>query len=201
METPEMIPLEDADYVALKHYAVTKHGIEIKHGSNGNTLRAQILAVEPDCTEVPKVNPQDALPSVATRPAKVAPANGDWEPVDPNNIMHYSNDPKVTLEILKTTDKTRPKIPTVSVGGDVFRYQRGIHVEVPYRVYEALKNGVEKQAVETDEINPHTGLPMFSWEDVPSYPINVIVHANPLHVEQWLKATSDGFQGALPRAA
>lgn len=202
--SPEMIPMEEADYATLKHYAVTKHGIEIPHGANANTLRGKILAVEPDCKEVPKIKPGEALPSAReVAAAKVAAAGdeGDWAPIDPTNIMHYKNDPKVALKIDKTTDKTRAKIVTVSVSGDVWRMERGVEHVVPYRVFEALDHARENQAVETDEINPHTKMPMKEWQEVHSYPFNVTRHANPKHVEQWRAATSDGFQGNLPQAA
>lgn len=210
---PARIKIEDAQLPELKHFATLALGVEVKPGTNATQLRAMILKVMPDCKDVPPVPaaPEPIVRVADTPPAMVPPVPAAYVPVegeDPTKrpaaislpasreLVHSSLDPKVRIIIQKTDDKKRPKDVTVGVNGEVFRIQRGQAVDVPYRVYEALINAVERAAVPGDEINPFTQEPIMVWEDVYSYPFSVIQHADPEEVAAWKAASGAGFKNA-----
>ncbi len=204
-DTPKMIPLDEADFASLKHYAEVNLGLEVKTGTNGNQLKAKIRKANSAIEEIPVVEgdeqapqPGDVVQVAPVRSTTSAQATSTAQPAprahqDP---MHPNNDPKVELTIPATADKTRAKIADVMVNGVVWRIQRGERVAVPYRVFEALEHAKEMQAVETDEINPITGEPFKAWQEVLSYPYNVHRMPSDEEVAQWRERTSEGFQKA-----
>lgn len=215
------IKLDEADAATLRHYAEVSLGLEVKTGTNANQLRAKIKQAEPDCEYVPNLpgkpapivqqapeQPQvverivekivyverpaqtDAQMQSTERPAAVSrPASAA--------LQHASLDPKVKLKVPKTDDKRRPKDVTVGVNGDIYRIQRGPWVEVPYRVFLALDNAIERAAVpDPERINPITGEPIMVWEEVHSYPFEVDRTCFPSEAEiaAWEEATGSGFK-------
>lgn len=211
METPEAkaaarIPLEDADMTTLKHFAELALGIEVKAGTNAAQIRAKIKQAMPDIKDVPPL-PDPPAPIAAAQPAPAAPpfpVEGENPALRPAAVSrpasmalaHARFDPKVRLKIQKTDDKRRAKEVTVGVNGDVWRMQRGVEVEVPYRVYLALCDAKEHAAVETDQINPITQLPIMAWEEIPSYPFQVLSMPSDAEIAAWHTATRDGFKQA-----
>lgn len=197
------VKLDEADFASLKHHAEVTMGLEVKAGTNSKQIAAKIRKADSAIEEIPVVDSapeQDAGPAKEVTPARSTTQAGA-EKVAPvtrghSDPMHSSNDPKVELTIAKTADKTRAKVADIMVNGVVFRIKRGERVTVPYRVYEALENAKEKQAVDSDEINPITGEPFKEWEEVLSYPFNVHKLPDEEEVEKWRAATSEGFQKA-----
>lgn len=210
-EPAKRIPIQDADIKTLKHFAEVQLGLDVPFGSNSRSVISKIKAAMPDCEDVP-VLPEPPEPIVviqaapAPEPAPVPFVVPEGE--DPlkrpaaisrpasGALAHASLDPKVTIEVAKTADKSRAHDVTISVNGDVTRLQRGVKVDVPYRVYLALKNAIEKQAIETDQVNPFTGQPIMSWEDVQSYPFQVHSMPSDEAIAAWEAATGDGFKNA-----
>lgn len=206
MAETQKVKLEEADFASLKHYAELTLGLEIKTGTNSKQIIAKIQKADSSVEEIPVVETaQEQVGDVVAVPevthsrstteaiaGKVAPATRAH--ADP---MHSSNDPKVELTVQKTADKTRAKICDIQVNGVVFRIKRGVRVAVPYRVFEALENAKEKQAVDSDELNPVTGEPYKEWEDVLSYPFQVHAMPSEEEVRQWRESTDEGFQRAL----
>lgn len=211
MEQTNRIPLDDADLATLKHFAELALGIEIKDGTNSSQIRAKIKKAMPDLKDVPPI-PAPPAPVVQ----QVAQASGDEEaPIVYNELgeapsvrpaaisrpataalLHQVNDPRVEITIAKTAEKHRSKDVTVAVNGVTCRMKRGERINVPYRVYEALKNAIEKIQVETDEINPATGSPYYTYEEVQSYPFTVHRMPSDDEIAAWHKKTDEGFQPA-----
>jgi hypothetical protein len=203
---PERIPLADADMPTLKHFAETLLGIEVKTGTNAAQLRGKISAAAPELKDVPAL-PKPPEPMVMAAPPP-APAPAEYVPVEGENpalrpaaisrpasqaLMHPNLDPKVRIKIHKTDDKRRSKEVTVSVNGAVWRMQRGVEIDVPYRVYLALDNAKEKAAVETDDLNPVTKEPIMGWEEIHSYPFTVRQMPSDEEIDAWEIATGSGF--------
>lgn len=189
-DKPEMIPLEDADLASLRHYATTKLGLEAKHGANANTYRAQIRTVEPDCVAVPAVPIEAPRPAAtpiteAVKSAKAPPA--------PYSLGRPENDPKVRLKINKTTEKHRSRDVTVRHNGKLWRLQRGVEVEMPYRVFLVLRDAKERAPIPTDQSNPVTGEPIMAWEEIHSYPYELISMPSEQEIAEWHEATREGF--------
>lgn len=191
------IPIEEADLATLKHFAELALGLEIKAGTNATNVRAKIQQAMPDCTSVPELpkapEPIVAIPEPAE--AAAAPAAPKATPAPASQRQSYSvhrplDDPRVRLRIHKTDDKRRSKDVTVSVNGFVWRMQRGVEIDLSYRAYLALEDAKEKVAVDTDRINPFTGDPIKSWEEVHSYPFTVIRMPPQEEIDRWLIETS-----------
>lgn len=204
-DTPKMIPLDEADFASLKHYAEVTLGLEVKTGTNGNQLKGKIRKANSAIEEVPVVEAAEQAPQpgdvvhvapVRSTTSTQATTTAQPAPMAHQHPMHPNNDPKVELTIMKTADKTRAKIADVMVNGVVFRIKRGERVGVPYRVFEALENAKEMQAVDTDEINPATGEPFKEWQEVLSYPYMVHRMPSDEEVQAWRARTSDDFQKA-----
>lgn len=204
MSDTNMIALDDADFASLKHYAEVVLGLEVKAGTNGKQIAAKIRKADSSIETIPVVEsneqpeqPGDVVEVTPVRSTTDAVA-GKATPITRSHAdpMHSSNDPKVELTIAKTADKTRAKIADIMVNGVVFRIKRGERVAVPYRVYEALMNAKEKQAVESDEINPVTGEPFKEWEEVLSYPFNTHKMPSDEEIAAWREATGETFQKA-----
>lgn len=198
----DSVKLQDADAKQLRQYAELL-GLEAKSGMNKPQLIALIQRSDPSIEEIP-VKSEEAAPVVdLTQPSAAAP---DIPPapgpvVDrggaPGVMPHYSTDPKVELTIAKTSETTRSKDVTVAINGDVFRMQRGQRVAVPYRVYLALQDAKEKQAVETgDEVN---GIPVREWQEVYSYPFQVFSMPSDEEIAEW-HARTDNATASLSRA-
>ncbi len=169
------IPLEEASREQLFHFARNVLNIEVGDGANNATIKSKIVQAKPDCTEI--MVPADAAPATAS------PAPGAGVVAQPaakqsgSLTTHFRDDPKVRLQIMRTTEANRAKDVQVAVQGDVFLIRRGETVSVPYRVYLALNDAIEQVARDTDEINPATGLPIKEWVEQHSYPFQV--HAMP----------------------
>ena len=175
MEQTNRIPLDDADLATLKHFAELALGIEIKDGTNSSQIRAKIKKAMPDLKDVPAIPapPPPVVQAQANAGDEEAPIQfndlGEAPSVRPAAVsrpasaalLHQVNDPRVEITIAKTAEKHRSKDVTVAVNGVTCRMKRGERINVPYRVYEALKNAIEKIQVETDEINPATGSPYY----------------------------------------
>lgn len=211
-DAPKRIPIADADLPTLKAFAEAFLGIEVKPGTNSASLRGAIAKAAPDLKDVPALPPVPVFTpaqaqAVAPMPSMVAAANaaaGEGQAERPAavslpasaELAHASRDPKVRLKVLKTDDKRRARDVTIAVNGDVYRLQRGVEVEVPYRVYLALRDAVERAAVPTDEINPFTGEPIMGWEDVLSYPFEIRAMPSDEDIAHWHAATGAGFKAA-----
>lgn len=203
MDQVNKVSLDAADFPSLKHHAEVVLGLEVKTGTNAKQLIAKIQRADPSITEIPVAEgtaseqPGDVVEVTPVRSTTEANA-GKVSPVTRRHAdpMHSSNDPKVRLLVNKTADKTRAKIADIQVNGVVFRIQRGVEVDVPYRVYEALENAKEKAAVDSDEINPQTGEPFKEWEEVYSYPFMVKSMPSEEAIAAWRETTSENFQRA-----
>lgn len=213
METTEKpktprIPLEDADAKTLTAFAELTLGIEVKQGTNAAQLRAKIQQAMPSIKDVPAL-PEPA-PRVAVHEAPPPPsAPAGYVPVEGENpasrpaaisfppseaLLHPERDPKVKIRVHKTADKTRPRDVTIQNNGYVVRLRRGEVVDVPLRVYFTLMDAKEMARVDTDETHPITGMPIWSWEEVPSYPFEVLAMPSAEEIAAWQAATSSGFQ-------
>lgn len=196
---PARIPLEDADLATLKHFAGVMLGLEIERTCNRAGVIAKIKTALPTCTDIP---PIPAAPPMTPAPA-TTPATASDLPVErpstlerapSQGLLHPSRDPKVLIEIAQTSDTRRQRDVPVHVNGDVWMIQRGVQVEVPYRVYLALLNGIEKQAVETTEKNPVTGDYLKEWRSVHSYPFMVHRMPSAEEIAAWHAETDAGFK-------
>lgn len=220
METPNRIKIDDADAATLRHFAEVTMGLEIKPGTNAPQMRAKIKQAVPDIDTIPAlpaapapvvregdtVQPQqqiverivyverpaqtDAQAQATERPAAISrPASRE--------LQHASLDMKVRVRVPKTDDKRRAKDVTLGVNGDIYRMQRGVWVELPYRFYLALDHAVEHSAVpDPERMNPITGEPIMVWEAVQSYPFEVdnTTLPSPEQIAEWEYATGSGFK-------
>lgn len=212
MSTPQMVTLDEADIASLRQYATVNLGLEVAPGTNGPQLRGKISKVDPNVTEIPVYVPEGpgvprAAPPAksalagAVRPAVTANGADISEPVASggwasgvSDPMHHSHDPRIVINIPRTDDKRRTRDVTVQVNGVTFQIQREKDVAVPYRVYLALKDALEKAAVDGEEINRVTLEPIKVWSDVPSYPFSVVEAPPKEEVEAWKERTSREFQ-------
>lgn len=182
-ELLENVPLDDADYASLKAYAEVQLGIEVKRGMNSGAIRAKIKTVDPDVTHIPGFAESEPAPSAPAAPTKAKAAG----PV-PYDLHNPNLDPKVKLRIQKTAELFRAREVTVNVNDKVWRMKRGEIVEVPYRVYIALNNAIESRAVDTGEPNKF-GMPQYDYQQVHSYPFDVLEEPDPAEVERWHRET------------
>lgn len=183
----KMIQLEQADRPSLMAKA-NELGLEIKHGTNDTSIRAAILAADPGCTEIPQIGDPDGQVQTLESAAMAKHGRSSKGNANPR---HYSNDPRVRLMIHTTADKSRAKVVYLTVMGDTFAIKRGVEIEVPYRVYRALDLAVEKQRVDTGETNPQTGLPLYDFLEVHSYPHSVKRLPPQSEVDAWLAKTAN----------
>jgi len=219
METPNRVKIEDADVATLRHFAEVMMGLEIKPGTNAPQMRSKIKQAYPDLDTIPAIpaapapvvqqgDPTppiqyvekivymerpaqtDAQMQATERPAAISrPASRE--------LQHASLDMKVRVKIPKTDDKRRAKDVTLGVNGDIYRMQRGVWVDLPYRFYLCLVDAVEHAAVpDPEKINPITGEPIMIWEPVQSYPYQVDTTTLPSdeQVAAWEEATGSGFK-------
>lgn len=199
----DLTPLAEATAAQLREHA-ERMGLETKSGHNSKQLIALIKRANPDVTEIP--TGEAVTPPAPDAPVLDPAASAAAPPVVPpptlmaveaggNKMMpHYSRDPKVELVVQKTNESTRSKDVTVAVNGDVFRLQRGQNVEVPYRVYLALQDAVEKQSVETGE--ERNGVPVREWQEVQSYPFIARSMPSDEEIAAWHRATDEAFASA-----
>jgi hypothetical protein len=206
MSETNTVPLADADFAALKAHA-TFLGLEVKNGQSNQKLRALILAARPDTKDIPLA--ADAAPPAFAGDTGAAT---DEPPPAPtikaiasrsagSTVAHYNDDPKVELTVARTADQFRAKDVTIGVNGDVFRIQRGQRVSVAYRVYLALEDAKEHVAVDTDEINPHTGMPIKEWQEVHSYPFSVHKMPSDEEIAAWHARTDNTISQAEQQAS
>lgn len=187
MTDKKMVAIGDADYTSLKHHASTILGLDIKSGTNSNGLRAKIATVAPHTTEIEQIgsNEPGAVTEVAVpAPAAIATGKPKYSAGSP------TSDPKVKLIIRKTDDPTRDKNVTVSVNGAVWRMMRGQPIDVPYRVYCALNDAVEKRAILMEEEGSF-GLPKYEYQEVNSYPFEVLSMPSDEEIAAWQLATCE----------
>ncbi len=201
MTTPtNRIPIEEADLPTLKHFAETLLGIDVKDGTNLSQLRAKIGKAAPELKDVPPIPAppapvvQQAAPAEEQAPA-IVPARIDPPATAAKlKMMHQANDPRCEVKIAKSAEKHRSKDVTLSINGVTCRLQRGVWIDVPYRIYECLNNAVERVQVPGDEINPMTGEPYYVWEQVHSYPFEARKLPDDDALKAWHDAVDDGFQ-------
>lgn len=207
--TPEMVALNEADIASLRHHATVMMGLDIKPGTNGSQIRSAIKKADAGIEQIPVYVPEGPGVPRSAPPAgsaiagaiRTAVATANGEPLVQSQVastsadpMHHCHDPRITIRVFKTDDRRRTKDVTVQVNGVTFRMQREVDVEVPYRVYLALKDALEDAAVDGDEVNPVTGDPIKVWVKVPSYPHQVVKFPNPDEVAAWEERTSRTFQ-------
>lgn len=198
---PTTVKIEEADAKDLRKHAELL-GLEAKSGMNRTQLIALLKRADAAIAEIPvEAEPQNtglgkasaAVPIVSPAPEVTAIRGNSGAAIMP----HFSTDPKVELTVNKTSETYRSKDVTVGINGDVFRLQRGQRVAVPYRVYLALLDAKEHQAVDTGEEN--MGVPVRDWQEVQSYPFNV--HEMPSEDEiAAFHARTDGASASLSRA-
>lgn len=195
MTDKKMIPIEEADFPSLRHYAETILGIEVKQGTNAANLRGKILSIDPKVKEIEEL----MTPGSSGRAEAVVK---ELNPVNPNakkqaySLGNPVADPRVILTIEKTTDPLRDPNVTIGVNGYIWRAQRGVRISVPYRAFLALDDAVEKRAIDTGETHPQTGLPIYRYEDVQSYPFVVHEMPAPEEIAAWHKATCEHPESA-----
>lgn len=201
----DTVKIEEAKNADLLHYAGTVLGLDVKRGQSNTHLIGLIQSAKPGLDEIP-------LPPKGPEPMDLDSAAAAEIPAPPSPelvtrgsrsgaLQHYSKDPKVRLRVEQTTDKTRAKDVTVAPNGDVFRWQRGVDVSVPYRVYLALRDAKEMEAVETGEINPISGLPKKVWQEVQSYPFTILQMPSEEEIAAFHKATDNAAPPAHVRKA
>lgn len=185
------IALDAAELPQLRYYARDVLNLDVAATVNGPTLRAKILQAQPDLTEIDVPDSLvTASPNASAAPAPVAPVPAQRSAPAGRAGLHSSHDPKVTLMIHPTQDKTRPKDVQLAVNDHVILIKRGSKVEIPYRHYLALDAAVEDVAVDSDDINPATGLPFKIWQEQHSYPFQVYSQPSQEEVDAWQERTS-----------
>lgn len=197
--------LEDCTVQEVRAYGEITLGLEIPRTANLSIAIARVKAARPDLTEIEVA---DAKPTVyadasqaAAMDAQLPPAV-DLAPLVGGAMPHPSTDPKVELTVNKTTEHFRPKDVTIGVNGETWRMKRGERVRVPYRVFEALDKAIEKQAVDTGEVNDF-GIAKREWQDVHSYPFQVHSMPSDAEIAAWRARTDDAVSSpyAQPRRA
>lgn len=208
METEKQavrIPLDQADAKALTDFATLILGLEVRPGTNATQLRGKIRQAVPDIKDIPAPREEVAVPA----PVAASPLPTGYVPVDGEDpiarpaaismppseaLTHAERDPKVKIRVFKTPDKTKPREVTIQNGGYVVRLRRGEAVEVPLRIYFTLLDAKEMARVDSDDIDPVTQTHLWSWEEVQSYPFEVLAMPSAEEIAAWQQATGTGFQ-------
>lgn len=185
------IPIEKASNKELHEYATLFLGIEVKAGANNATLIAKILEVQPDAKDVVVADaPAPAVVPVADV-ARSQPAIDLSAARGPGSSFH--NDPRVKILINKEEKPGGDLDVQVGVNGTTFVIQRGVWVEVPYRVIEALQLAI--QTIYDPVSDPSTGKIVAVPRDVPSYPVQVdtMTVPSPEAIAAWRQRTDSVF--------
>ena len=200
----DRIKIEDATMPQLTAFAEQAMGLEIKKGTNAVQIRGLLeKAGYAGDTITDMTTPVQAVAATSEVLPAVEGENPELRPAAisrpaTRRLMSQVDDPRVVLTIHKTNDKTRSRDVTLSVNGVTTRIKRGETVDVPYRVFESLKNAIEKQPVDTGEVNA-MGQPIIGWDDVLSYPYSVHKLPTDEEVAKWHADTDSGFQQAAAR--
>lgn len=188
--------LEDCTPAELRQHAQINIGLDVPASANRATIIAKLKAANPaivsiDVPDEPAPSPMLAeFAQVAAMHAQTPPALAPAVLHVGGSMPHYNQDPKVRLEIMKTSDPQRAKEVTLGVNGDTFRMKRGEQIDVPYRVYLVLLDAKENQSVETGEINA-MGAPVREWQEVQSYPFQVHAMPTAAEIAAWHAATDN----------
>lgn len=191
MERLVKIPINEASNKQLLFYAQRVLGLDVNKGANNSTIIAKIESAQPGTTEIDVEETAD-MQTNASSGDTLTPAAADV-PEDTHQAAHFRHDPKVTVRISPTSDKTRAKDVQIAVNGDVVIVKRGAEVPIPYRHYLALRDAVEKVGRETDEINPKTHMPIIEWVDLPSYEYSVLRMPTDAEIADFHKRTDAAF--------
>ena len=185
------IPMDSASTAQLRYYAATVLGLDIPNLQNTQQLIGKILNIKPDAThiEVPEEMAGETQQSATAPQPALTEAGVPLPDPDPNGPLHPTNDPRVTIIVQNSSDKTKPAECFINVNGYVIRIKRGEQVAIPYRHFLALENGIEMIARETGDINPMTGMPIMTYSEQPSYPYSVIDRPSPEVIAAWHKRT------------
>lgn len=161
-DSKHTIPLGDATSAQLREYAAAFLGLDIESGRTAAAIRAAILTVSPDLTEIPvnavhaPVQPVATPPTFGANPREVA---GD----DADEMANR----KVRILIAKEKGKGGDEDVSVGVNGLAMRIPRGVKCDIPYKYYEALCNAV---GLEYDV--DANGMLMPVPREVPGYPVS-----------------------------
>jgi hypothetical protein len=189
----KLVQLNDPTIKAadLRWYAENVLGLtDISKHNSGPQLLAKIRAASPDLEqiEVP-ANLGEAIvngkPESELLQVGAIAADGDAVEV----TDHYRFDPRVELQIATTSDKTKSKDVFVGVNGVMWVLHRGARMEVPYRVYEALNNGVESTLEQTG-VDPMTSRPIYESTESHSYPHSIFKMPSEDAVNEWRERVS-----------
>lgn len=191
------VKIEEASAQELRAFA-ERMGLETKPGHNSKQLIALIHRADSSIEEIPAApeEPQTPTPMSTAAAPIVEPAPMiEAQTAGGTALMpHFSKDPRVELTIAKTSETTRSKDVPIGINGDVFVIQRGQRVSVPYRVYLALEDAKEMQAVETGE--ERMGIPVREWQEVYSYPFQVHRLPSDEEIAAWRAATDEASASA-----
>ena len=100
-------------------------------------------------------------------------------------------DPKVLISIPATGEKGGERDVPVPVNGNTFTIRRDTPVEVPYRVYEALKNAVQTTYEQRSSAPDRP--PEIISRDSPSYPFSVLRMPPAEEIRAWRERTDSVF--------
>jgi hypothetical protein len=180
------IPIANATNAQLRYFAETVLGLDVPKINNTSQLRSKIEAAMPNIVDVRA--PDGLHGDAASAPEPKVLGGGTLKNDSiPDGALgrHQRFDPKVTLQVMPSSDKLRAKDVQIAVNGDVVMLQRGQKVAIPYRYYLALVDAVEMVAVELDEIDPQTSIPAKEWQEQHSYPFSVIDLPSPEAIAAW----------------
>lgn len=181
------VPLEEASNEQLRWYAGTKLGIEdIRKGQQNAFLIGKIMAIDPDCKEIDIPDDLAKDPAAVQTPAAVPARSKDAS----ENKKHFQNDPRVTVNVMRTSDPTKAKRVFVNVQGDVIEIQRGEDVAIPLRHFFALENAREKVGRDSGEVDPASGMAIMVFEDQDSYPFSVKKMPPQEEIDAWMELHS-----------
>lgn len=187
------IPINDATNAQLLFYAQQVVGLDVNKGASNAILRGKIEQAQPGTAEIDVESGSLTAEQAPTQNTPVSSDADDGAETIPAGRLgaHWRYDPKVKVNISQTSDKTRSKDVHIAVNGEVIIVKRGESVSIPYRHYLALRDGVERVGIETDEINPVTHMPIIAWVDRPSYEFSVLSMPSEEEIRAFHERTDD----------
>lgn len=193
----DKIPLSEATEPQLREFA-DMMGLDVTASTPLPSVRAAISSAwQMDYINVRPAPIADVM--VGFPPEAVAGARA-LDPVAQPHVVHAitgertqggtgRDDPRVKLKISteERDGKTIDDDVNIGVNGVVWQCKRGVELDVPYRVYEALL-----LTVKTVITNVTEGRESFDvHRDVPAYPFNVMAMPAPEAIAAWRARTDD----------
>ena len=182
------IPIGDASNNQLRHYAANVLGLDnVKNGQSTAHIRGLIEQAMPGIEEIDVTGMGgDAVDGAPEPTAKTL------GPVGNNpNAAHFSNDPRVDITVMESSDPTKPTEVLVSANGDTIQLKRGERVSIPYRFYRTMLDALEVVPKDTGEINPVTGAPLVIHIEQQSYHVQVHSLPSDKQIAAWMERVAN----------